>query len=82
MGKVAEAISRGPISDERIERCSDLPLSIPRRWRPADVDRIVGAIWDYQDARRAAFKYECDFDRAEADLRASFVAWLRANRNG
>lgn len=48
----------------------------------ADIDRIVAALWDYQDARRADRKYDSDFDRAEAELRASFVAWLRANRNG
>lgn len=46
----------------------------------ADIDRVVAALWDYQDARIADHKYDSDFDRAEAALRASFVEWL--NRRG
>jgi hypothetical protein len=43
----------------------------------SDIEVIVAALWDYQDARRADAMYGSDFDRVECELRASFVEWLK-----
>jgi hypothetical protein len=43
----------------------------------SDIRLCVDAIWDNSiDARRAAALYDSDFDRAEAELKDSFVTFL------